>query len=108
MNLLFKTRLARLEKNASEGLPEALKKVVGIKYYDELTDAEKTLWTKYRWSADVDTFETIERTLASIHGETLDWHFICDRKPKPPTAEQLREIRVEIEQYIQEKYERGI
>lgn len=103
----FNLRLDRLEKSASEGFPEALRGVVGIKYYDELTDDERALWVQYRWGVDVGTFEKVEMACASVSKELTDWHFICDRKPKPPTDEELKRARVEIEQLVLNHYERN-
>lgn len=102
----FNVRLDRLEKNASEGFPEALRGVVGIKYYDELTDDERALWVQYRWGSDVDTFESVE-SLCAPDSDSPNWHFICDRKPKPPTDEELKRARVEIEQLVLNHYERN-
>ena len=99
-------RLDRLEKTASEGFPEALRGVVGIKYYDELTDDERALWVRYRWKTDVDTFESVE-SLCAPDSDSPNWHFICDRKPKPPTDEQLQMARQEIEQFISSNNERN-
>ena len=105
--MYFKVRLDRLEKSASEGFPEALRGVVGIKYYDELTDDERALWVQYRWGVDVDTFERVESLCASMDSDSPNWHFICDRKPQPPTAEQLKRASEEIEMYITTYYERN-
>lgn len=105
--MLFRVRLDRLEKSASEGFPEALRGVVGVKYYDELTDDERALWVRYRWGTDVDTFESVESLCLSVSQESPNWHFICDRKPKPPTDEQLQRARQEIEQFISSNNERN-
>ena len=103
----FNVRLDRLEKTASEGFPESLRGVVGVKYYDELTDDERALWVCYRWGTDVDTFESVESLCLSVSQESPNWHFICDRKPKPPTDEQLQRARQEIEQFISSNNERN-
>ena len=105
--MYFKARLDKLEKTASEGFPEALRGVVGVKYYDELTDDERALWVRYRWGTDVDTFESVESLCLSVSQESPNWHFICDRKPKPPTDEELKRARVEIEQLVLNHYERN-
>ena len=102
----FNVRLDRLEKTASEGFPEALRGIVGVKYYDELTDDERALWVQYRWGSDVDTFESVE-SLCAPDSDSPNWHFICDRKPKPPTDEELKRARVEIEQLVLNHYERN-
>lgn len=103
----FKLRLDRLEKSASEMPSEALRGIVGVKYYDELTDDERALWVRYRWGTDVDTFESVESLCLSVSQESPNWHFICDRKPKPPTDEELKRARVEIEQLVLNHYERN-
>lgn len=66
-------------------------------YYDELTDEEKIAYCEYR-DTERDALEKIN----SLFLGTL--HFQLEKRPKPPTREERRQIAEEVEA-IARKYE---
>ena len=89
-------RLTRLEIQKGEQYSDVLALIKKGKYYDELTEAERERYAQYYYSGNV-TAKTI-KTMHEMMGISL--HFKLERKPKPPTPEEMEQRRREIEEYF--------
>lgn len=89
MNNSIKARLAKLQQEG-DSFPDVLRWIAEGRIYGELADAERARYAAY-WNTTPRVLEELE--LAA----TGTLHKPLERRPKPPTQEEHREIIKELE-----------
>ena len=86
----YKTRINRLEKRFDNTFADVLVWIKEKRYYDEMTDYEKSTYCNY-WGCEKSIMEEIKLTITG----TL--HFQIEQKPTPLTPEQHQKCIKEID-----------
>lgn len=92
----YEKRIKQFKKNAKK-YPDIQRLVEQGKYYDELTDNQKSRWAIYYGFSSRETFEWIQR----VTDKSL--HFQITERPTPPTADDLKLMLGEVGRYIVEQ-----
>ena len=96
-NSSIKSRLAKLQQKGGS-FPDVLRWIAEGRFYDELADTECARYAAY-WSTTPSVLEELE--LAA----TGTLHKPLERRPKPPTQEEHREIIKELERMVYGRFE---
>ena len=96
-------RIKRLERLQSTVYGDVLEAIKAGLYYDEIPPELQEQYAEYRYSVDKENFEAcllLFKREDETEAEAL--HFPLERKPKPPTPEELEARRKEIETAMDE------
>lgn len=96
-NSSIKSRLAKLQRE-EDSFPDVLRWIAERRFYDELADTERARYAAY-WNTTPRVLEELELAATS----TL--HKPLERRPKPPTQEEHREIIKELERMVYGRFE---
>ena len=96
-NSSIKARLAKLQQEG-DSFPDVLRWIAEGCIYDELADTERARYAAY-WNTTPRVLEELE--LAA----TGTLHKPLERRPKPPTQEEHREIIKELERMVYGHFE---
>ena len=94
-------RLKRLELQKRKQYTDVLMLIKNGKYYDELTESEQERYAQYYYGfsrQSLEEFINLFRDDQTTEAEAM--HFLLERKPKPPTREEMEQTRIEIEAYM--------
>ena len=94
-------RLKRLEQRKGEQFTDVLVLIKKGKYYDELTEAQQERYAQYYYGfsrQSLNEFINVFRDKQTTEAEAM--HFLLEKKPKPPTPEEMEQRRIEIEEYM--------
>ena len=97
MNL--KNRLKKIEGKARGDVPPQVAEWIDSKmFFDELTAAQRLAYCRYRWN----TSEPPDKWFVGIMpGFEYTEHFQLDRRPQPPTLEEMNEIQAEVAAFME-------
>ena len=88
----LETRLKRLEMTAKGKHPEVLQWIREGRFYDELTTEEQEQFSQYYYGFSAKSLKEILPIF-----DKNPFHFQLERKPKPPTKEELAKRAEELE-----------
>ncbi len=94
-------RLKKLELRKGEQFTDVLTLIQKRKYYDELNEAEQERYAQYYYGfsrQSLNEFINVFRDKQTTEAEAM--HFLLEKKPKPPTPEEMEQRRIEIEEYM--------
>lgn len=96
-----KNRLNRIERQASGGpYADVLQMIRKGLYFDELTPEQQKRYCHYRYGERFDSVPEIY--LGKLFDLPYNEHFLLERRPPPPTQEEMRERIAEVERIMNE------
>lgn len=97
-------RLLKLERQTTGGeYGDILQLIRKGLYYDELTPEQQKRYCHYHYGERFD--DVPEIYLGKLFDLQYNEHFLLERRPPPPTQEEMRERIAEVERIMDEKIE---